>query len=1005
MDIDQNDILSTNNFIDTPNLTPNVSKDNVEEFKRFYEKDLQQEENNRLQARVKKVSFNQINQINYNENNDENNTFGKPDDISANNQPHSKDIIRDIKHLETLVSIDSRDRIKSSDPKANNFTIFLGKTFRNVKKIELARMEFPNTNAVINSSNNMIFWRNKEDIDQDITITVKGVTQYPVYSALLTIGSYTVSSLQSEILAVVNTVTRQQGIENGGASSVTTSKYHFFVITLNINSDLVNFYSLIMINLGNNALSTTIGSGTITVTSSKGKHGYLVGQLIYINGATQTAGIDGSILNGFHYVDVVTSDFIFTYTVNIQATVSTTGGGNTLQSGSFAPFQFLWGTQSNIIAQNIGYPLENSSQLITTNIGPSVVGGTSGQNINQIVLNTVQPTGFTQSYTYIGKIISIGTMVLGSFVSSFIFQITDITSTSIIVDDSNSVYESLISSSNRNKIQFIDSINNITYLFDTSSISQYNIPSFLINTQTPHNYTFNDIGNNIIISDSEQTPGGPNNDGTYTIAQLPSPTSIILPGTLTNPSNFDVIGKMNDGSNKTVAGTIPRQNPLSTWTVTIKKIDINIITISGLKYSLVTTTVPHLLQQGDSVFFNNLVSVPNLSTKSYVISSAPTSTQFYIQIEFGSVDNSNIIAGLTFIGTSLITVSYPSHGFNNILSISNDILYPVVSIPITLTTNAIGITVTNQDLSTTNFTDITPITNSLYPSLLNTTQAIRIQTLNPHKLSVNSKVRLTFTGTQPTMQNASTLNGGGYTVIQVISSDIFVIINKTQPFFPLVSIPSTINCILGLSSKFYLYGATSIGGIDQSLINSIEFTVRDIGNPNIIDSGTLRNSDPLNTFTFMCNTFATSTTTGGGSSVYISSLLHGFNGTQSNTKNNTLNRSINLEGENYSFLTCSVLNTMLNTGKVTNVFARISLDQPPGYVCFNFLSNPKVFDIVPLDILEQLTFSVYNYDNTLYEFNDLDWSFVLKITESVDYTHQFNISSRRGITDTTSVNK
>ena len=64
---------------------------------------------------------------------------------------------------------------------------------------------------------------------------------------------------------------------------------------------------------------------------------------------------------------------------------------------------------------------------------------------------------------------------------------------------------------------------------------------------------------------------------------------------------------MNDGSNKTIAGTIPRQNPLSTWTVTIKQIDINIITISGLKYSKITTTVPHLLQQGDSVFFNNLV--------------------------------------------------------------------------------------------------------------------------------------------------------------------------------------------------------------------------------------------------------------------------------------------------------------------------------------------------------------------------------------------------------------
>jgi len=1000
MDIDQNDLLGTNKFIETPNLTPN--KD-VQEFKRFYEKDLQQEQENILQAKIKKVSS-----ISFNENNDENNRFSKPDETSNSSQ--SKEIIRGIKNLETLVSIDSRDRIISKDPKANNFSIFLGKTFRNVKKIELVRIEFPNTNAVINSTNNMIYWRNKEDIEKDITITVKGVIQYPVYSAMITIGSYTVSSLQSQILTVVNAVARKQGTENGGVSLEISSDYHFFVITLNVNSDLVNFYSLIMVNLGNNALTTTISSGTITVTC-KANHGYSIGQLIYINGSQQIAGIDSSIINGFHYVETITSPLIFTFIVNVQATATTTGGGNTVQSGSFAPFQFLWGTQSKTVAQNIGYPLENSSQLITTNIGSSVVGaGIVGRNIVQIVLNTVQDTGFTKSYTYIGRTISVGTIVLGSFTAIYQFQITDILGTnSILVEDSDGVYDSLITSSSTNKIQFIDTLNNnTTYLFDTSYFSQYNISSFIINTQTSHNYSFDDIGNTIIISHSEQTPGGPNNDGSYTIAQLPSLTSIILPGTLTNPINFAITDDM-VLRGLTNNGVIARQKPLSTWTVTIKKIDINILTISGLKYSKITTIVPHLLQQGDSVFFNNLVSVPNVSTKSYVISSTPSSTEFYIQIEFGSVDNSSITNGIAFIGTSLITVSYPSHGFNSVLSISNDILYSVVPIQITSTTTAPGIIVTNQDLSETNFTDITPSTSTAYPAYLQKTQAIRIQTLNPHNLLVNSKVRLTFTGTgssnTPTMLNGITLTGGGYTVIQVISSDIFVIINKETAFLPLSVIPTSLNGILGLSNNFYLYGASTVGGIDQSLLNSIEFTVRDIGNPRVIDSGTLRNSDPLNTFTFMCNAFATLTETGGGSSLYISSLLHGFSGTQANTKNNSLNRSINLQGENYSFLTCSVLNTMLNTGKVNNVFARISLDQPPGYVCFNFLSNPKVFDIVPLDILEQLTFSVYNYDNTLYEFNDLDWAFVLKITESVDYTHQFNISSRRGITDTTSVNK
>ena len=35
-----------------------------------------------------------------------------------------------------------------------------------------------------------------------------------------------------------------------------------------------------------------------------------------------------------------------------------------------------------------------------------------------------------------------------------------------------------------------------------------------------------------------------------------------------------------------------------------------------------------------------------------------------------------------------------------------------------------------------------------------------------------------------------------------------------------------------------------------------------------------------------------------------------------------------------------------------------------------------------------------------YEFNDLDYSFTLQITEVIDITDNFNLSSKRGIIDT-----
>jgi hypothetical protein len=64
---------------------------------------------------------------------------------------------------------------------------------------------------------------------------------------------------------------------------------------------------------------------------------------------------------------------------------------------------------------------------------------------------------------------------------------------------------------------------------------------------------------------------------------------------------------------------------------------------------------------------------------------------------------------------------------------------------------------------------------------------------------------------------------------------------------------------------------------------------------------------------------------------------------------------------------------------------------------FSFLSNPKEFLEAPLDKLDELEFSVLNYDGSFYDFNDLDYSFVLEITEVIDVTDAFNFSSKRGM--------
>lgn len=909
MDSDKNTPLGKNVYIPKPEINQIHSDQGNEEFRKYYENEMKKQDSIKIKNKIDSIELKNTIFDEKSDNNNLMNTNGL-----TNGESKGKEVLRTKREIVTPVSVDSRGRDKTLYPKPNNFNIFLDKTFYNVKKIKLVSLEFPNTDAVINSTNNTIYWQNQEDIDNDITVSIKGITYYPVYSATLRIGSYTVSSLQTEITTQLNKIRRTQGVYNG---SLVTGAYHFFVVSLDINTDIVTFTSLIMSNLGNNPLNTTVGSGVIIVNSTA--HGYLTNSNIYMYGLSQIAGIPTTTLNGFHLITRINADS-FSFQVNVQAATTTTGGGNTCQSGKQAPFRLLWGEYTTTVAQNIGYPLEDSSQFITTNIS-------SLQNFFQMTINTIQVTGFTKTYTYIGQPISIGYFLGNIFIGYANYIITDIPGTnSVLVSvPDNSTYLTLINNPNAIILKF----GNDT--FDIYSFDNYTTSTFLISCYTAHNYLLTDIGNDIILNNTADftITNDTSYDGTYTILGVPSITTIIVPG---------VLGNINTHSNSNY-GTIPRQNPITTWIVYIQNIYPNfILGIDGLYYTKIVTRVPNKLYVGDYVKFNNIVTSPLITNSPHKITSINTmDNSFLIQFDITNVDTTTIINNTAFIGTGLISVSFPSHTFNTIISISNGV----------------------------------PTTTKI------------IRTFTNNNIQTGDLVRLSNTQTTPS------LDGGGY-IATVISSDTFSITNPITPFTALTNVPiwGTGNYpVLGLNNNFYLYGVNDVGGISSLIINNTLFTVRDI-----ID---------INTFTFMINNaFATSIEQGGGSAIFISSLRHGFNGIQTNTKNGLLNRSINLEGENYAFLTCPTLGTLKSTGLVTDIFAKLILEQSPGYICTSYISNPKIFDKVPLSKLADLTFSVYYYNNSLYAFQDLDYSFTLEITEVVDEVSGFNISSRRGIVDT-----
>ena len=935
MDIDPNDLLTTNVYISKPILKQDSNQINLnEEFRKYYEKELEKQTEEKIISGIHQIELkntfhseetddnniintNQFN--NFSTNNSTNNSTNLSTNLSTNNSTN-----RLKKETKTLVSIDSRDRQKRIYSKPNNFKIFLGKTFSNVKKIELVSLEFPNTNAVINSGNNKIYWRNLEDITDDVTNINNDITQYPVYTVTLRTGSYTTATLQTEIINKMNSVRRKQGISNG--LLIGNGDYHYFVVNLDIDTDVTTFTSLNLQQCPNNPLTTSLGSGVITI--SLPNHGFSTYDNVYITGVKQIAGITATTLTGFYQITVIDNN-TFTIEVNVKASDTVSGGGNIVKIGKKAPFQFLWGENSFTVAQNIGYPLENSSQLIKTYVS-------SLENLFQMVINFESIHNFSRNYNYIGQTIQIGYILNNIFIQMKTFTIFDITSlSSILVQVTDqTVYTTLNNNINSNNILFFNGNS-----YPIASYSNYTTSCILINTSTTHNLTLKDIGNTITLSNTADSTvvNDTSYDGEYTISSLPNNTSIVVPG---------VLGELNVHPNNNY-GDMPRATPLTTFTIQISNIIKNYIVINNITQTKVITTTPHNLNIGDNVLLNNVVSTPILSLP-YTITSILDSTSFLIPVYLESLDQSTFNNQTAYISTGLVTLSFPNHGFNNIVAISNATIF----------TQSIGNTIYNV-------------------------QPITITTLLPHNLTVGNIIRLSKTNTTPN------IDGGGYVVYSINSNDTFTIIKSSNPsitFDPLTNIPSVLTGIIGLNHDFYLYNVEEVGGISKILINGVPFTVRDI-----IDE---------NTFTFIIpNAYATTSDTGGGNNVYTSSLYHGFNGIQTNTKNNILTRSINLQGEDYCFLTCPQLDTMLNTGSVQNIFARISLDQPPGYVCFKFLSNPKHFNIIPLDKLSELEFSVVNYNNTLYDFNDLDFSFTLEIIEVTDATNSFNISSKRGIID------
>ena len=189
-----------------------------------------------------------------------------------------------------IIAIDSGDRDKSLYPSQNNFRIYFGENFINVKRVCLVSTEFPNTEQLIKSQpaskkNNKLYWVNGPD-EPD-----KGI----IYSITITEGNYTALTLANELMAKTNVV--QRLIDD----SSDVKKYHNFAITVDNVTNTFTIRQQNSFNL-NNPLNVTQGSSIVTV--SHDLHNFLPGQIVNLSGSTKVGGIPTDAINASQVVSV-----------------------------------------------------------------------------------------------------------------------------------------------------------------------------------------------------------------------------------------------------------------------------------------------------------------------------------------------------------------------------------------------------------------------------------------------------------------------------------------------------------------------------------------------------------------------------------------------------------------------------------------------------------------------------------------------------------------------------
>lgn len=949
------------------------------------------------------------------------------------NTPHgstSKDFV------ETKICIDTADRDKNRYPLQNDFKFFLGRTFKNVQKIELISTSIPNTDTTIKDlpvqlANNIISWVNEEDTDLgifenlpinyivtntiDITIVSHGLTigefkdilvfnsklqsdgdvtgfldgykrasiidgdtvrinwnggipeigsvsvniGLPTYSITLVPGNYSAFTIIKQMTTQFNLIKRRNG----------TGQFHYFNISLNIDTNVITLENVITKLLTANPISAIAGSTIITITAIG--HGFKTGDTVLIIGPLTTASIPGSTLAGDYNITVV--DFnTFTYEVNTPAVETISGGGNNVRTGKQAPYKILFDTADTLIQYNLGFNNEDSSEYIgsqnpiTTKSLKIIDAEISNSDVITITTdiphlltaaNIINITNITTS-TLISGIERIEiTVNVPHLIQLPVRATARLTNSYPPIDGEFIVYPtSSVSffvynkhvniSGTSGKIIIGDDLIKLEGIYTTPSIS--NVPFFYIDnvvSSTKFDINFSALHVNEINSDAQintnhlyinDVSHGFNN--IVSIVEYDSTFTIIRPQLL-----FDIYG--------------------------VRITNVTVIDGPSLSNSVDLLIPNHGLSTSDTIRITDSTSTPsNNGTYTIQVVSTDTIRINMVHTTFSS-GTCSVVFGefLTLTDTNSLPKIDGTYRIINKLYITN-ITTGIVDSTITVSENTIDWSV--GDTVTITGTDTTPVLSGTFiiDSIVSPTQ---FKILIPEQIFTTGSVGIVINRSTCVIQtNKSLINPGSRGIIGTDQDIIMYRISSDD-----------------------LYGDT-IGGININDLNGTKLTVSSL-------------IDKDNYLVKIIGSYANKTISSGGDNVYISSKNKGFKSMISNTVDSTINtklaRSIDLSGEYYMYFTSPGITDKGTTPRiissstaVSEIFAQLLLSESPGLMIYNsFVTAPFIFNPL-LPSIEYMHFKTVTKGGYPFNYNNTNFAFTLQITEIVDHLDNSFVSSRTG---------